>query len=74
MPQSILELLERSRKLIEQSRALREAVKETTWNSKLSVDHAKAITASIGEQEKHTRKQDQQSHRFTNFPFSGPQR
>ena len=56
MPQSILELLEQSRKLIEQSRALREAVKETKSDSIRAVAHAKAIMDSMIEQEKHKRK------------------
>ena len=56
MPQSILELLEQSRKLIEQSRALREAVKETKSDSIRAVAHAKAIRDSIIEQEKLERK------------------
>jgi hypothetical protein len=55
VPQSILELLEQSRKLIEQSRALREAVKETKSDSIRAVAHAKAIRDSMIEQEKHKR-------------------
>jgi hypothetical protein len=56
VPQSILELLEQSRKLIEQSRALHEAVKETKSDSIRAVAHAKAIRDSIIEQEKRKQK------------------
>ena len=56
MPQSILELLEQSRKLIEQSRALREAVKETKSDSIRAVALAKAIKDSMIEQDKLKRK------------------
>jgi hypothetical protein len=47
MPQSIKELLEESRRLCKQSRALREAVKETTLAASSAVDRAKALIHSI---------------------------
>lgn len=53
---SINELLEKSRKLCDESRALREAVKETTLAARSAVDHAKAIRDSISEQDNHQRK------------------
>ena len=56
MPQSILELSEQSRKLIEQSRELRDAVKETKSDSMRAIAHAKAIRGSMIEQEKRKRK------------------
>jgi hypothetical protein len=56
VPQSIQEVLEQSRKLVEQSHALRETVKETTADAKRAVDHAKAIMESLTEQKKHNRK------------------
>jgi hypothetical protein len=56
MPQSIQELVEQSQKIIRQSRALREAVKDTKSNSIRAVAHAKAIRDSMIEQEKRKRK------------------
>ena len=56
MPQSIRELVEQSQNIIKQSRALREAVKETKSDSIRAVAHAEAIRDSIIEQEKLKRK------------------
>ena len=53
MPQSFEELVEESRKLIEQSRVLRGAAKEATSDARCANDRAKTLQDSLIERNKY---------------------